>query len=143
MHNTTISQKPTKHCKDHNLFNEIGNIAEKIQGPEDLTLANRHKLDVLDTIRVQHMLRAEQQCQILHTRPYSWTPAIMWSTTEIKYWRYTLKQKHAEPTNAHYAVQLAQQLSLPTPHPKMTESDIKCQITEAKQKLWQLLGDPK
>jgi len=132
-----------KHCKDHHLFNKIQNIAGKIQGPEDLTPANRHKLNVLYNIRVQGMIRAEWQCQKLHTRPYGWTPAIMQSITKIKYWKYTLKQKHSEPTNAHYVIWLAQQLSLPTSQPKMTKIDIKCQIMEAKQTVWQLLGNPK
>jgi len=131
-----------KHCKDHNLFTKIQNIANKIQGPDELTPATQYKLNVLDSIRVQGMLWAERQCHKLHTHPYGWTPAIMQSISKIKYWRYTLKQHHIEPTNAHYMVWLAQQLSLPTTQPEMTEIDIKCQIKEAKQTLWQLLGDP-
>jgi len=63
------------HCKNNFLLIRIQDI-KKIKGLEDLTLAIKHKLDVLDDIQIQGMLWAECQCCKLHTWPYSWMPKI-------------------------------------------------------------------
>jgi len=118
-------------------------FSKGIQGPDDLTLAIQYALDNINSIQEQGMLREEQQCHKLHTCPYGWIPAIMKSISEIKYWRYTLKQHQTGPTNAHHVVRLACQLSLPMTSPEMTENDMKLHIKEAKRTLWQLLGNPK
>jgi len=60
----------------------------------DQQLQPHHKaeLERLDDLRIQGMLQAEQQCQKLHTRPYSWTPELTQLMAEIKYWCTSLQQ---------------------------------------------------
>jgi len=56
-----------KHCENNNLFTKIKDMANKIKGPEDVTLAIQYKLDKLDDLCIQGMLQAECQCRKLHT----------------------------------------------------------------------------
>jgi len=59
MHHQTIPQPPKKHCKNNNLFQKIKDMANKIKGLEDITLAMQYKLDKLDNLHIQCMLWAE------------------------------------------------------------------------------------
>jgi len=56
LHHQTIPHTPPKTLQKNNLFIKVQDIGKNIHGPEDLTPARQHKLNVLDDIQIQVML---------------------------------------------------------------------------------------
>jgi len=55
------------HITQHNLLNKIQTIAKELMGEADLTETAKASLENIDTLQIQGMLQAKQQCQKLHT----------------------------------------------------------------------------
>jgi len=58
----------------HNLLNKTQTISKALIGDQDLTEDIQIRLDNIDSLQIQGMIRAKWQCWKLHMRPYGWMP---------------------------------------------------------------------
>jgi len=117
----------SEHIMRHDLVTKTQNISDQVQDKMDLMDKIRQALDNIDTLQIQGMLAAEQQCWKLHTRPYGWMPLVTILIQEIKYWRYALKQAKGQPYHARILFRIGKTLpqlcdasTLLTKHSKTT-----------------------
>jgi len=88
------------HITQHNLLAKTQALSSKLTGEHNLTDKIRNQLNNIETLWIQGMLKAEWQCQKLHTQPYGWMPLITQLIQSIKYWRYSWKHVMGQPYHA-------------------------------------------
>jgi len=71
-----------KYFNDHLLLQKVQQI-EKDLLTQQLQPHQEAELERLDTLRIQGMIHAKQQCCKLHTQPYGWMPVLTQLMTEL------------------------------------------------------------
>ena len=131
-----------EHIMRHDLVTKTQNISDQVQDKMDLMDEIRKALDNIDTLQIQGMLAAEQQCRKLHTRPYGWTPLVTILIQEIKYWRYAMKRAKGQSYHARILFRIRKALPQLGDASTLLTEVLKNNLLKRKAELRKQLGDP-
>jgi len=108
-----------KYFNDHLLLQKVQQIETDLL-TQQLQPHHKVELEHLDTLCIQGMIYAKQQCRKLHTRLYGWTPVLTQLMTELRHWHGILRQAQGCQINAHLMHRLARALGITAqPRPPM------------------------